>query len=117
MKNTLQLFGLLVLVIPTTALAYGASAGAILEFASLCLLIPLIGITYLFTGYLKRKAPILLHIALTVVGFLSIVGVFGMLWSFTTEVGYRPLVLAMHTLLVFFVFFAAKRIYEVISDS
>ena len=116
MKSKPNLLGLFVLVVPNTALAYGASGGAIFEFASLCILIPLGSVIFFSTGYLKRKAPVILYLAFALIGFLSIVGVLGMVWSFTTEVGYRPVVLGMHTLLVIFVFFAAKHIYRVLTS-
>jgi hypothetical protein len=116
-KSKYHLFGLTTLVVPDTAQAYGASGGAIIEFYSLCILIPFGIIIFFSTKYLKLKAPLVLHTAFVFIGFLSIVGTLGMAWSFKTEVGYRPVVIGMHILLVIFVYLAAKHIYRVVIDS
>ena len=117
MKIKYHLVWLTTLVVPGTAQAYGASGGAIIEFFSLCVLIPLGIIVFFSSKYLKLKAPLVLHIAFAFIGFLSIVGTLGMAWSFTTEVGYHPVVIGMHILLIIFVYLAAKHICRVVSDS
>ena len=117
MKSKFHLFGLTTLVVPGAAQAYGASGGAIIEFFSLCILIPFGIIIFFSTKYLKRKAPLALHTAFAFIGLLSIVGTLGMASSFSTEVGYRPVVIVMHILLIIFVYLATKHIYKVVSDS
>lgn len=117
MKCRYYLLGPVTLVIPGTAQAYGASGGAILEFYSLCILIPMGTIVFFSTKYLKHRAPVILYIAFTLIGLFSIFGVLGMAWSFTTEVGYRPIVIGMHILLVIFIYLVAMHIYRVVNDS
>ena len=116
MKNKIHLFGLAILVVPDAAQAYGASGGAMFEFLSLCILIPFGIVIYFSTNYLKLKAPLALYIAFAFIGFLSVVGILGMVWSFTTEVGYRPVVIGMHILLLVVVYLATKHIYRVTND-
>ena len=117
MKSKYHLFGLTTLVVPDAAQAYGASGGAIFEFFSLCILIPFGIVIFFSTKYLKLKAPLALYTAFVFIGVLSIVGILGMAWSFTTEVGYRPVVIGMHILLMIVVYLATKHIYRVVSDS
>ena len=116
MKCKNYLLGPAILVTPVTAQAYGASGGAILEFYSLCILIPVGLIVFFSTKYLKHKAPMILYIAFSLIGLFSIFGVLGMAWSFTTEVGFRPIVIGMHILLIIFVCLIAMHIYRVIND-
>ena len=117
MKAKHQLLCLLTVATPGTAQAYGASGGAILEFFSLCILIPLGIILFFSTNYLKHRAPLVLNIAFTLVGLFMLFGVLGMALSFTTEVGYRPLVIGMHVLLIVFVYLATRHIYRVMNGS
>jgi len=74
-------------------------------------------IVFFSTKYLKHRAPLVLYIAFTLIGLFSIFGVLGMAWSFTTEVGYHPIVIGMHILLVIFVYLATMHIYRVVNDS
>ena len=73
-------------------------------------------IIFFSTNYLKHRAPVILYIAFTLIGLFSILGVLGMVWSFTTEVGYRPIVMGMHFLLLVVVYLAIKHIYGVTTD-
>lgn len=117
MKAKHRLLGLLTVATPGAAQAYGASGGAILEFFSLCILIPLGVIIFSSTNYLKHRTPLVLNIAFTLVGLFMLFGVLGMALSFTTEVGYRPLVIGMHVLLIVFVYLATRHIYRVMNGS
>ena len=105
------------LLTPNFALAYGASGGAILEFYSLCLMLPLGLILFFLAKRLKSRTPVIFYIAFAIIVFLSTSGTFGLVWSFQTEVGGRPVAIAMHAALIVFIIFINRHLYRVASDS